>query len=499
MTSGKKQHSGYIQRFIERVMIFFRFNIQEPKRESNILYKVTWVITVTFKKFKNDLCFEQAASLAFITVISLIPLSVLFFSIAGVLGVGQEIINYVQDRVFPFVAPEFQQELSIWLNTYISPTAFRGIKSGIISLVAIVSLLLAAMAVFVMAERVFNHIWKVQERRSYLQKVVAFWVVLTTSPFLILMSIWLMNYINPPGGMIDQLIQSSWFFRLMYNNLVPLGISFAAFTLAYIIVPSISVKFKYAAWGGLIAAMLWELSKKTFYLYVAQIGHVTNFYKSLATIPLFLMWIYLTWILVLWGAELSHTFQNMQILRRIYENQGRERFYSKHYLAAMILVSIGKAFRQGNPVPPLDDIGQKAGIRIEVLDEVAQILVQKHFIFPDTSQNGSYFLGKDPRHIYLSDVFRCVHVHEFPAEARIFPGGGLRRSPEKDPVMLKLKDVFARAYGAMISGFSAITLDTILNSDESLPEPNTPEKPKQIGAHDLLLQISRTDKPLRKL
>ncbi|KUK50305.1 MAG: hypothetical protein XD77_1548, partial [Marinimicrobia bacterium 46_47] len=172
---------------------------------------------------------------------------------------------YVQDRVFPFVAPEFQQELSNWLNTYISPTAFRGIKSGIINLMAIVSLLLAAMAVFVMAERVFNHIWKVRERRSYLQKVVAFWVVLTTSPFLILMSIWLMNYINPPGGMIDQLIQSSWFLRLMYNNLVPLGISFAAFTLVYIIVPSISVKFKYAAWGGLISAILWELSKKTFY------------------------------------------------------------------------------------------------------------------------------------------------------------------------------------------------------------------------------------------
>ncbi|BFN36453.1 YhjD/YihY/BrkB family envelope integrity protein [Fidelibacter multiformis] len=484
MISDKKQHSGLLQRFIKRVITFFRFDENESGPVRNILYKVDWVTTITFKKFKNDLCFEQAASLAFITVISLIPLSVLFFSIAGVLGVGQEIINYVQDRVFPFVAPEFQQELSGWLNTYISPTAFRGIKSGIISLIAIVSLLLAAMAVFVMAERVFNHIWKVQERRSYLQKVVAFWVVLTTSPFLILMSIWLMNYINPPGGMIDQLIQSSWFFRLMYNNLVPLGISFAAFTLAYIIVPSISVKFKYAAWGGLITAMLWELSKKTFYLYVAQIGHVTNFYKSLATIPLFLMWVYLTWVLVLWGAELSHTFQNMQILRRIYENQGRERFYSKHYLAAMILVFIGKAFRQGNPVPTLDDIGQKAGIRIEVLDEVAQILVQKHFIFPDTSQNGSYFLGKDPRHIYLSDVVRCVHVHEFPAEARIFPGGGLRRSPENDPVMLKLKDVFVRAYGAMTSGFAAITLDSILNSDESLPEPDVPEEPKQIGAHE---------------
>lgn len=75
----------------------------------NIIYKVDWVSTITFKKFTNDLCFEQAASLAFITVISLIPLSVLFFSIAGALGVGQEIINYVQDRVFPLWRRNFSR------------------------------------------------------------------------------------------------------------------------------------------------------------------------------------------------------------------------------------------------------------------------------------------------------------------------------------------------------------------------------------------------------
>lgn len=484
MTPQKNRPHNLIRRIFDKIKSLIRRDENEAGSLRQFLSRADWVTSRTFKKFKSDLCFEQAASMAFISVISLIPLSVLFFSIAGVLGVGQEIINYVQDRVFPFVAPEFQQELSAWLNTYISPTAFRGIKSGIINLIAIISLLLAAMGVFVMAERVFNHIWKVQERRSYLQKVVAFWVILTTSPFLILTSIWLMNYINPPGGMIDQLIQTFWFFRLMYNNLVPLAVSFVAFTLAYVIVPSVSVRFKYAAWGGLISAMLWELSKKTFYLYVAQIGHVTNFYKSLATIPLFLIWVYLTWVLVLWGAELAYIFQNMKILKRIYENQDKERFYSKKYLAVMILVYIGKAFHQGNPVPTLDEIGQKAGIRMEVLDEVAQILVQKNFIFPDAFQNGCYFLGKDPRHIYISDVVRCVHVYEYPAEARIFPGGGSRRSPEKDPVFFKLKDIFSRAYGAMTTGFSAITLDSILNSDDTLPEPDITDELKQISTHE---------------
>jgi len=446
--------------------------------------RARWFIVLTFKKFKSDLCLEQAASMAFITVISLIPLAVLFFSIAGVLGVGQEIINYVQDRVFPFVAPEFQHELSDWLNTYISPTAFRGIKSGIINMIAIFSLLLAAMGVFVMAERVFNHIWKVTEKRSYIQKVVAFWVVLTTSPFLILTSIWLMNFINPPGGLIDQIMQQYWIVRLLYNNLVPLTVSFVAFTLAYIIVPSITVKIKSAALGGLVSAILWELSKKTFYLYVARIGHVTNFYKSLATIPLFLIWIYLTWVLVLWGVQLSYTFQNLKILSRIYEHQNKDRHYSKAYLGVLLLVYIGKAFRKGETVPTLEEMGQAAGIRFELLEETAEILVEKNFIFPDRSHSGQYFLARDPRYIYISDVVRCIHVYEYPAEARVFPGGGLRRAAEKDPVIMKMKEIFTNAYGSFSTGFSAITLDHILNSGEALPEADVIDKKRQIKSHE---------------
>lgn len=488
MNVTKNENHG----FFIRIKYFFRsfYSLLTEKDSSqwvlfrHRLSRISWFLKLTFRKFKSDLCLEQAASMAFITVISLIPLAVLFFSIAGVLGVGQEIINYVQDRVFPFVAPEFQHELSEWLNAYISPTAFRGIKSGVINLIAILSLLLAAMGVFVMAERVFNHIWKVPEKRSYIQKVVAFWVVLTTSPFLILTSIWLMNFINPPGGLIDQMMQQYWIIRLLYNNLVPLTVSFVAFTLAYIIVPSITVKVKSAALGGLISAILWELSKKTFYLYVARIGHVTNFYKSLATIPLFLIWIYLTWVLVLWGVQLSYTFQNLKILSRIYEHQNKERHYSKAYLGVLLLVYIGKAFRNGETVPTLEEMGQAAGIRFELLEEAAEILVEKNFIFPDHSHSGQYFLARDPRYIYISDVVRCIHVYEYPAEARIFPGGGLRKAPEKDPVIIKMKDIFTNAYGSFSTGFSAITLDHILNSGDALPEADVLDEKRQIKAHE---------------
>ena len=134
------------------------------------ILKAEVIITLTFKKFNSDLCLEQSASLAYITVISLIPLSVLLFSISGLLGIGEEIIQYAENSIFPFVAPEFHKQLSTWLELYISPTAFQGLKTGIINLVAIFSLILSATAIFVMAERVFNHIWNTKEQRKYFQK-----------------------------------------------------------------------------------------------------------------------------------------------------------------------------------------------------------------------------------------------------------------------------------------------------------------------------------------
>ncbi|MDD5582217.1 MAG: YhjD/YihY/BrkB family envelope integrity protein [Candidatus Marinimicrobia bacterium] len=482
MVTEETYFSSLIQRIKDKLEAIFPYEIEEKGHVKKFILRVGWICSITFKKFINDLCFEQAAGLAYITVISLIPLSVLFFSIAGAFGVGEEIINYVQDRVFPFVAPEFHEQLSVWLERYISPTAFRGIKSGIIGLIAIVSLLLASMAVFVMAERVFNHIWKVRERRSYFQKVIAFWVLLTTSPFLILTSIWFMNYLNPPGGVIDQLIQTSLAFRLLYNTLVPLAVSFLAFTLINIIVPSIHVKLKYAAVGGIASAILWEISKRGFYLYVGRIGHVTNFYKSLATIPLFLIWIYLTWVLILLGAQLAYTFQNKIILQKLHEYQYKDRFYSKKFLAVMILAYIGKAFRKGETVPTLDEISQKTGIQIEILDEVTNVLVQHDFLFPNTALNRAYFLEKDPRYIYLSDVIRCVHLDEYPAETRIFPGSGYRKASEKDPIMQKTQAIFSQVYYEMSMGLSKMTLDTLLNGENKLLEANSSDDIKEVHA-----------------
>ncbi|MEA1986581.1 MAG: YihY/virulence factor BrkB family protein [Candidatus Marinimicrobia bacterium] len=378
--------------------------------------KAVLITKLTANKFNEDLCLEQSASLAYITIISLIPLSVLLFSISGILGIGKEIIEYVENTVFPFIAPEFHEQLSSWLNLYISPTAFQGLKTGIVNLVAILSLILAATAIFVMAERVFNHIWNTKENRSYFQKVLAFWVVITTSPLLILISAYLMNYLNPAGGILDQMLHEFWLLRILYIRLVPLLISFLAFSLLYLIIPSALVRIKSAAFGGIIAAVLWELSKNTFYLYVNRAEIVTSFYKSLAAIPLFLIWVYLTWFLILLGAELAYVFQHNKMLIHLRQYKNRQKIYSDPFIAVMLLLNINESFVVGEETPTLDNIAEKLGCNPLALNNVADILVENEYIVPSSNRSNKYFLTKSMDNISIEKVVKEINRSEYPAE-----------------------------------------------------------------------------------
>lgn len=431
------------------------------------LYKVKVIIFLTVRKFNSDLCLEQSASLAYITIISLIPLSVLLFSISGILGIGKEIIQYVKNTIFPFIAPEFHEQLSSWLELYISPTAFQGLKTGIINLIAIFSLILAATAIFVMAERVFNHIWNTKEKRNYFQKVVAFWVVITTSPLLILISAWLMNYLNPAGGIVDQILHEVWILQLLYTKLVPLFISFIAFSLLYLIIPSASVRIKSAAVGGFIAALLWEFSKNTFYLYINRIGIVTSFYQSLAAIPLFLIWIYLTWFLILLGAEFAYVLQHNKMLLHLLKYKNKQKIYSDSFLGVMLLLNIHESFVDGKETPVLDDIAENLGCNPLSLNNVADILVENGYLIPSSDRTNKYFLTKSPDNISIKEVVKDINLNEYPAE-----NWAHFEQDKNDYLKNHTSKLFMKAENAFYSTFK----DQTLNYKRSIKKINSGKK-----------------------
>lgn len=417
--------------------------------------KFRYLSNFTFKKFNDDACFERAASLSYVTIISLIPLLVLFFSIVSVLGLYQEMISYIHETFLPFVVPEFQDQLIEIITDYISPTVFTGQGSGIINLLAILGLILSAMGVLITAERTFNQIWRVEETRSYIQKITAFWVILTTSPFLILASVYLADYFGPTDAWLDQVSRHFIFFKSLYDQFIVLFVSTFAFALLLIFTPSVRVKYRAAAIGGIISAILWEISKKGFVLYIVKVGTVTNFYKQIALLPLFLIWIFLTWIIILLGAQISYSYQNLTVLIKEQEQRHSGKRHSTAFLAVSLIYAILKSYRRGISIPTIDSIANEIGIRVEELNNVAGTLVDMDILMEDASRPGRFSLIRSEENMDLRQIVEEMRMREFPSEAVLAMQADRKLSKAQDmEVQECVEYLFSHAEKAYMQTFS---------------------------------------------
>jgi membrane protein len=277
---------------------------QTPMRQINHIFRVIYIAA---REFQRDHCFERAAGLAYATIISLIPLSVLFFSLISLFGWGEQIVGFIESSVFPYVVPDFQEQLKTVIHDYISPTVFSLRTISFLNISALIALFLAAIGIWLMAERVFNYIWNVRETRNYLQKFVTFWVVLTISPFLFLFSIYLGNAFSDSGEMLA-ILQP--YVSFIYSTILPSLLAFGAFLVLFLFFPATSVRIGSAAVAALFSLILWEFLRQAFDLYILRAVKYTNFYKQIASIPLFFIWIYSIWLIILFGAELSYSHQN---------------------------------------------------------------------------------------------------------------------------------------------------------------------------------------------
>lgn len=353
---------------------------------------------LALREFRRDYCLERSATLAFATVVSLIPLAVLFLSFAVQLGAGDRVLEYAKEKILPLAAPDFQETLSVWLEENISKDAFAKGLVGLVGLVALAGLLLSALGIFVTAERNFNRIWKVRGTRTYVQKLAIFWVILTTSPFILTASASVEQLLLPAGGALEAIAQRWFFLRALYSAVVPVSIGFLGFLLLYVFLPSAKVRFRSAALGGVVAAILWLASTKTFYVYVAR---TSSIYGSLAIFPLFLLWLYLNWAITLLGCEIAYVHQNFASLADGVRPGAPGRPPPASLAALAFLERVCAAFSAGGRPPKAAEIAKDLGLPIPLVEEAARTLSERGVV---GVCSGGYCLLQAPQRILLADV-----------------------------------------------------------------------------------------------
>ena len=246
------------------------------------------------KRFWDDQCFEAAAALAYTTMLALVPLGAVSLSIMAAFPQFQT----AKQALLEFIFTQFVPSAGSSMKGYIEPLFDR---ASSLTIPGVIALMVSAVLMMNSIESAFNRIWRAPTERPPLQRFVVFWAALTLGPMLLGASLVMSGYLRTLPFFHGDTVERE-FLRFM-----PALTAFVGFTLSYIIVPHHIVRWRHALAGGLFATVLFEAAKRGFAWYVGAFPATQQIYDALYLVPIFMLWLYILWLIALFGASLAST------------------------------------------------------------------------------------------------------------------------------------------------------------------------------------------------
>jgi len=358
---------------------------------------------------------QQAAALSYHTIFGLVPLAIvallIFQSFPAYRGVGDKVKGLVYEQLhlstieYPDPAnPEGSVKLTEHLDGIVG-RVFTGLSEGTIALLSAVIIVWAALALLSTIERAFNNIWHVGKGRGFLHRIINYWAILMLGPLLLGAGI----YITTRYTFIGR-IQ-----RTVLSNVAPVVLSYivatVAFFLLYFILPNTKVRAKAAILGAAVAALVWSFAKWGFGLYVIKLIPYSQVYGVLGLIPLGVFWIFITWLIVLFGLQLTFTTQHLKSLDAAEiaaAKKTEEYFIANDVTAINIVREVAAAFEENNAPVSSEVISSKLNIPAEFGEKILNHLVGSGIIVKSSEPQVGFIPAKDPAHIRLSDIAEAV-------------------------------------------------------------------------------------------
>ncbi len=247
-------------------------------------------------RFIQDQGLPSAAALTYTTLLSLVPLMTVSLAVFSAFPISERVAEQVQDFVFANFIPASGEVLQQYFQQF-SSKASQLTGAGFAFLIVVALMLMANI------DRAFNTIWRVKAKRNPLSMFIVYWAVLSLGPLLIGVSMAVTSYlVSMP--LFSAAAETFGIGRRLLG-LAPLLASAVAFTLMYAVVPNRRVPIRHALSGGVLAAVLFELAKRGFAFYLTSFPAYETIYGALVAIPIFLVWVYLSWLVTLLGAEFT--------------------------------------------------------------------------------------------------------------------------------------------------------------------------------------------------
>ncbi|MBV6323807.1 YihY family inner membrane protein [Duganella sp. HSC-15S17] len=247
------------------------------------------------RRLREESLPQVAGSLTFTTVFALVPLLTIALAIFTTFPLFNAFRSSLEAYFVQSVMPK---SISTTILNYLTMFASKATR---LSAVGAVALIFTSIAMMNLIERVFNRIWRVRAERRWTKRILVYWAIITLGPLLIGVSLTLSGRVFMATS---DLIGDVPVVGALIYTVLSLALTTAGFTLLYVAVPNRDVDWYDGAWGGLVAGLAFEVAKRGFAVFITQFPTYSKIYGALAALPLFLLWVYVSWLITLFGALL---------------------------------------------------------------------------------------------------------------------------------------------------------------------------------------------------
>jgi membrane protein len=330
------------------------------------------MIVITVKGFAEDKVHLRASALTYYSLLSIVPVIAMLFGIASGFGVEKHIEKYLVKNF------QGQQDVLVWLIDFAN-RLLENTQGGVVAGIGIVILLWTILKVLNHIESSFNDIWQIKKGRSLVRKLSDYFSMMMIAPIIFILAsslnVFVVNFIRMVGSDMSVILMVS----PLLVKLTPYLLVWLLFTLVYMVMPNTKVSFKAALVAGIIAGTSFQLLQWGYIHFQVGVSKYNAIYGSFAALPLFIIWLRMSWLIVLFGAEMSFAYQNLDNYK-IEDESLLISQYHKKTLTLLVTYIIINRFKEGEKPYSAEQIAHESGLPIRLVRNILYDLTEAGII-----------------------------------------------------------------------------------------------------------------------
>jgi len=377
-----------------------RFDAWKELRPTRIAAEIGAYVSFALRRFVRDRGMQSASSLTYTTLLSLVPLLAIAFAIFAAFPAFESAREQLEAAIFDNLVPGSDTQIKEYLNSFLANT-------GQLGTVGVVALGLSALLLLATIEATFNRVWRVERPRTLVVRFLIYWGVLTMGPLLIGAGITFTTNVvsvaqdglSQAGVSADELaIEADGF----GDQLLSVALQTVCFMILFAVVPNRRVAWRDALIGGFVSGAGFQILKAGFAWYLGNVFTYQTIYGAMAVFPVFLIWLYLSWCVVLLGAVFAASFPEWWRARTpvLELDASPARTLSA---ALRILGALKTATRTGDQLSE-DQIAEETGV--EEVDSVLAPLLEHGFA--SATEEGAVVLSRDLDTARVYDLYTAL-------------------------------------------------------------------------------------------